>query len=633
MANKKITDLNAYSASQVQPIDLLFITDIAQQETKKITAEDLADYVMGVSGSQLRTGSFTGSFYGVASQANTLTYPNFATASRADTASYAYSASNSIYAQTASYAVNGGNGASVSETVYQSNSFNIGDAVCVISVQGNTRYFAQATSSYIPNSNYNEVVGVVQSCSPTQFTVVYGGVVNFATAPSYLNPYYNGVAYFLNGLGTLSATDPSGTDSKQISKPVLVQLNSSSALVINQRGIYENVGNQITASYVYWDGITNNGTVYNAIYCVSASYASNGGGGGGTYNITNNSTASYYFDTTPIGAIMAYTSGSAPTGWLPCDGAFYPITGANGAYTALYNVISQSNVSNPNAAFGQRYTYNPPVGSQSGSYVLNSNGAYFKVPDLRGIFVRGYNNGLVNSNGANGGTISTYDSGSRTFGSLQTDAFKSHTHNIVASASNAPSNGHGIIAGANSTTGPYTYTDTTPTLQIKNTGDSETRPVNIALYYYIKYTQYAVSDPVAASIANGSYPLSGDVGGTLATTTVTGIRGVPVSNAAQTPTSGAILQYNGSQWTPNTVNNLFSSIYRAGISNVVGSGTTLVTFSTPLSSTNYSVAISWDNFNNTENCFITGALSTTGFSIHNAGLTTQNVRWIAMIYN
>ena len=35
--SKKITDLAAYTDSQVQSNDLLFITDIAAQETKKIT--------------------------------------------------------------------------------------------------------------------------------------------------------------------------------------------------------------------------------------------------------------------------------------------------------------------------------------------------------------------------------------------------------------------------------------------------------------------------------------------------------------------------------------------------------------------------------------------------------------------
>ena len=42
--SKKITDLAAYTDSQVQSNDLLFITDIAAQETKKITAIDIADY-------------------------------------------------------------------------------------------------------------------------------------------------------------------------------------------------------------------------------------------------------------------------------------------------------------------------------------------------------------------------------------------------------------------------------------------------------------------------------------------------------------------------------------------------------------------------------------------------------------
>ena len=38
--SKKITDLAAYTDSQVQSNDLLFITDIAAQETKKITIKN-----------------------------------------------------------------------------------------------------------------------------------------------------------------------------------------------------------------------------------------------------------------------------------------------------------------------------------------------------------------------------------------------------------------------------------------------------------------------------------------------------------------------------------------------------------------------------------------------------------------
>lgn len=44
LKSKKITDLNEYTASEIQPEDLFFVTDIANQETKRITAEQLFQY-------------------------------------------------------------------------------------------------------------------------------------------------------------------------------------------------------------------------------------------------------------------------------------------------------------------------------------------------------------------------------------------------------------------------------------------------------------------------------------------------------------------------------------------------------------------------------------------------------------
>ena len=70
MSSKKITDLNLYTVSELSAsngADLLFITDLENQETKKISAYSFAQYVILATNS--RTGSFTGSFFGTASYA------------------------------------------------------------------------------------------------------------------------------------------------------------------------------------------------------------------------------------------------------------------------------------------------------------------------------------------------------------------------------------------------------------------------------------------------------------------------------------------------------------------------------------------------------------------------------------
>lgn len=100
MSSKKITDLTSYSAAELSAssgTDLLFITDIAHQETKKITALQFVNYATGVSGAYTGsfTGSFTGSLLGTSSWAtNSLTAsyaPNSGEANTAsNTGSYGY---------------------------------------------------------------------------------------------------------------------------------------------------------------------------------------------------------------------------------------------------------------------------------------------------------------------------------------------------------------------------------------------------------------------------------------------------------------------------------------------------------------------------------------------------------------
>ena len=97
--SKKITDLTAYTDSQVQSNDLLFITDVAAQETKKITSIDLADYVISAKSSSIYNGNYTGSFTG--SFTGSL-YGTSSWATNALTAAYAASGGGSGEVNTAS---------------------------------------------------------------------------------------------------------------------------------------------------------------------------------------------------------------------------------------------------------------------------------------------------------------------------------------------------------------------------------------------------------------------------------------------------------------------------------------------------------------------------------------------------
>lgn len=94
------------------------------------------------------------------------------------------------------------------------------------------------------------------------------------------------------------------------------------------------------------------------------------------------------------------------------------------------------------------------------------------LPDLRGMFLRGKNNGRVDTN--------QDPDGERSLGNLQADQFKSHKHDMIVydsagSGNNYPTDYY-----------PNTSVPGTNTTSIQPTGGDETRPKNIAVNYFIK---------------------------------------------------------------------------------------------------------------------------------------------------
>lgn len=136
------------------------------------------------------------------------------------------------------------------------------------------------------------------------------------------------------------------------------------------------------------------------------------------------------------GQVAAFAMSSAPAGWLKANGA----------------VISRTAYANLFLSIGTTF------GSGDGSTT-------FKLPDLRGEFVRGW--------GDNGGN----DPG-RIFGSWQSDQFKEHSHYFDT----ADTGGNGSSYRVEKT--GLTNPDTSNT---SKEGGAETRPRNVALVYCIKY--------------------------------------------------------------------------------------------------------------------------------------------------
>lgn len=169
----------------------------------------------------------------------------------------------------------------------------------------------------------------------------------------------------------------------------------------------------------------------------------------------------------PPGAVMPFAMPTAPAGWVPADNRELAKTGT---YAALF------------AAIGSLY------GETNGSGGAGT--SHFRVPDLRGYFVRGSG---TNSDGTASGT----------FGAKQADDFESHTHtgssesagahthtynapnSYQQDTTNSPANGKRATANASLSTGSAGAH--THTITIGSTGGTETRPKNIALLYCIKF--------------------------------------------------------------------------------------------------------------------------------------------------
>lgn len=142
-----------------------------------------------------------------------------------------------------------------------------------------------------------------------------------------------------------------------------------------------------------------------------------------------------------IGVVTAYAGATVPTNWLECNGAAISRT----TYAKLFGVLGT--------------TWGVGDGSTT-----------FNLPDMRGEFLRGWDNGRG------------VDSG-RALASSQTDEFESHTHSIdsVVKAT------FYFNAGAGSEHNTNDATDAAQRITVTgSTGGTETRPRNIAMMYIIK---------------------------------------------------------------------------------------------------------------------------------------------------
>jgi microcystin-dependent protein len=159
----------------------------------------------------------------------------------------------------------------------------------------------------------------------------------------------------------------------------------------------------------------------------------------------------------PAGAIMAFAGTTAPSGWLKCEGQAVSQT----TYASLY------------AAIGSNWNTG---GEGAGN---------FRLPDLRGMFLRGTGtNATGSSSGAAGPSV----------GSYAADTYLNHSHGVTDpghthtfTGTYNPNNGAGT-GGVMSQSGTFTTNSNTTgiTVNTSTTGGTETKPKNYGVLYIIK---------------------------------------------------------------------------------------------------------------------------------------------------
>jgi len=178
-------------------------------------------------------------------------------------------------------------------------------------------------------------------------------------------------------------------------------------------------------------------------------------------------------DFTPAGSIIAFAGETAPDGWIVCDGRTLDGTSVDP------NFPDREQFGDPIPTY---YRLWQVLGTTYGGTGQSS----FKIPDLRGEFIRGYDHGNGND--------------PRVFGSKQKDLLKAHKHissnNDCQDYSGINGTGTGVTNTWCDTNGGYAGAGCSLTGDGQHpeqvvsgvpTVGHETRPRNIALNYIIKY--------------------------------------------------------------------------------------------------------------------------------------------------
>ena len=206
----------------------------------------------------------------------------------------------------------------------------------------------------------------------------------------------------------------------------------------------------------------------------------------------------------PAGTIVAFGGSSVPDGWFLCDGS----EKSESTYAALFSAISTA--------------WNTATNPTTGAQYSAPSGGNFRLPDLRGVFLRSVGDPHVggavtlsnfqnDSTAKNGLSTSSSSVSGGTWTASCTANQSGHYHQPTNTAKNflvgynvaSVGNGGTIVAGGISSAENPDRTNTVdPAISCSAsasratnstaaaqsiTGDIETRPINVAVNYIIKY--------------------------------------------------------------------------------------------------------------------------------------------------
>lgn len=262
------------------------------------------------------------------------------------------------------------------------------------------------------------------------------GAMYFRTTAPELMRIYNGSTW--QDVGSIATSTTNTVDPALFASTLEAQQGTSTAKVMSPARVKDAIDSQVKGGFTATGPIVLNSDASNSLEAVTLQQV--------TQLVANS--------VTPSGAVQLFAMDTAPTGWLAANGQVVSRT----TYAALF------------AAIGT--TYGPGDGFST-----------FRLPDLRGEFVRGWDNGRGVDGGRSIGSAQVGQVGQHDL-KIRTTDFSSASAAIYFSSKTALAGGIPINA-ADSWRGEPAL-GATQEHQNTQLAGLETRPRNIAMLYCIK---------------------------------------------------------------------------------------------------------------------------------------------------